>query len=69
MTLVISTTGDPATPYEAGVTLAKALRGELLTFEGNQHTIALQGNQCVDDVVAEYLIDLRAPAGEPRCSL
>jgi pimeloyl-ACP methyl ester carboxylesterase len=69
MTLVISTTGDPATPYEAGVTLAKALHGELLTFEGNQHTVALQGNRCVDDVVTEYLIDLRAPAGEPRCSL
>ncbi len=37
-TLVISTTGDPATPYQAGVELAAALHGELVTVEGNQHT-------------------------------
>lgn len=68
-TLVISTTGDPATPYQAGVDLASALRGELVTFEGNQHTVALQGNPCIDDLVTAYLIDLQTPPDRPRCTL
>ncbi len=66
--LVISTTGDPATPYEAGVSLAKELGGGLLTFEGNQHTVYLHGNSCVDDAGHEYLIDLKLPAEGTRCS-
>ncbi|MEJ2857423.1 MULTISPECIES: alpha/beta hydrolase [unclassified Saccharothrix] len=66
--LVISTTGDPATPYEAGVNLAKALGGGLLTYEGNQHTVYLQGNECVDPIGDDYLIDLKLPAQGKRCS-
>nr|WP_156077471.1 alpha/beta hydrolase [Saccharothrix sp. NRRL B-16314] len=66
--LVISTTGDPATPYEAGVSLAKALGGGLLTYEGNQHTVYLHGNECVDDAGHEYLINLKLPADGTRCS-
>jgi pimeloyl-ACP methyl ester carboxylesterase len=68
-TLVISTTGDPATPYEAGVKLAAALHGELVTVDGNQHTAALQGSSCVDDLVVDYLVDLRTPGAAPRCAL
>ncbi|ODU03872.1 MAG: hydrolase [Pseudonocardia sp. SCN 72-86] len=67
-TLVVSTTGDPATPYQAGVTLAKALDARLLTFEGTQHTIALQGNKCVDEVVGNYLIGLVLPSADTRCT-
>ncbi|HVH22149.1 MAG TPA: alpha/beta hydrolase [Pseudonocardia sp.] len=67
--LVISTTGDPATPYQAGVELAAELHAELVTFEGNQHTIALQGNDCIDSLVAQYLVELRMPSGSPRCTL
>ncbi len=66
-TLVISTTGDPATPYQAGVNLAKDLAGSLLTFRGTQHTVALQGKPCVDDVVESYLIDLQRPAAGTTC--
>ncbi|MDT7710638.1 MAG: hypothetical protein QOG20_6245 [Pseudonocardiales bacterium] len=66
-TLVISTTGDPATPYQAGVDLAKALKGSLLTFQGTQHTVALQGKACVDDIVGSYLIDLKLPAEGTKC--
>ena len=66
--LVISTTGDPATPYEAGVNLAKALNGGLLTFEGNQHTVYLQGNKCVDPATDDYLVDLKLPAAGTTCS-
>ncbi len=42
--LVVSTTNDPATPYQAGVDLAKQLGGALLTFDGTQHTVVFQGN-------------------------
>lgn len=67
-TLVISTTGDPATPYQAGVDLAKQIGGSLLTYEGTQHTVALRGVACIDDIVNAYLIDAtRAPDGK-RCA-
>jgi len=66
--LVISTTGDPATPYQAGVNLAKSLGGGLLTYEGNQHTVYLQGNECVDPATDEYLIDLELPPAGKVCS-
>ena len=65
--LVISTTGDPATPYQAGVDLAKQLGGALLTFKGTQHTVAFQGEQCVDDYVADYLVDLKLPPKGATC--
>jgi pimeloyl-ACP methyl ester carboxylesterase len=65
--LVISTTGDPATPYQAGVDLAKALRGSLLTFEGEQHTVALRGVTCVDDAVTRYLVDMELPPAGTVC--
>ncbi|QFZ16870.1 alpha/beta hydrolase [Saccharothrix syringae] len=66
--LVISTTGDPATPYEAGVSLARELGGGLLTFEGNQHTVYLQGDECVDTAGNAYLVDLELPPAGTRCS-
>lgn len=66
--LVISTTGDPATPYEAGVNLAKALNSKLLTFEGVQHTVFLQGETCVDEIGVKYLIDQTLPADGTRCA-
>lgn len=66
-TLVVSTTNDPATPYQAGVDLAKQLGGTLLTFEGTQHTVVFQGNACVDDISAKYLIDGVVPPENTRC--
>ena len=66
--VVISTTGDPATPYEAGEALTEALGGRLLTYEGTQHTAFLQGIDCVDDVGAAYLIDGALPAEGARCT-
>jgi acetyl esterase/lipase len=66
--LVISTTKDPATPYEAGVALAKALGGGLLTFEGTQHTAFLQNNRCVDEAASRYLVELTLPPAGTRCS-
>ncbi|GAB2915151.1 alpha/beta hydrolase [Rhodococcus aerolatus] len=66
-TLVVSTTGDPATPYQAGVDLARQLDAALLTFEGTQHTVALQGDTCVDDAVTAYLVAGTLPAAGARC--
>jgi pimeloyl-ACP methyl ester carboxylesterase len=66
--LVVSTTGDPATPYQAGVELAKSLNGSLLTKVGDQHTASFQGFPCVDAIVTRYLVDgTPAPAGA-RCA-
>jgi pimeloyl-ACP methyl ester carboxylesterase len=65
--LVVSTTNDPATPYKAGVDLAQQLGGTLLTFEGTQHTVVFQGNSCVDDIAARYLVDVTVPPPNTRC--
>ena len=40
----------------------------LVTFEGTQHTVVFQGNQCVDDIAARYLVDLTLPPPDTRCS-
>lgn len=66
--LVISTTNDPATPYQGGVNLAKALGGGLLTYEGTQHTAFLQGVSCVDQYGTAYLTDLTLPPTGARCA-
>ncbi|MDT7621473.1 MAG: hypothetical protein QOF99_2374 [Pseudonocardiales bacterium] len=67
--MVISVTGDPATPFQAGVNLAKALNARLLTVQGNQHTVALQGTQCVDDIVTKYFTDLTLPPDNSHCTI
>ncbi|WP_278314833.1 alpha/beta hydrolase [Lolliginicoccus levis] len=65
--LVVSTTGDPATPYEAGVELAAQLGGRMLTYEGDQHTVVLGLDECIDAHVTRYLVDLRLPPEGERC--
>ncbi|KDE12878.1 alpha/beta hydrolase [Rhodococcus aetherivorans] len=65
--LVVSTTEDPATPYQAGVDLARQLGGALVTFTGTQHTVVLDGEACVDDPVIRYFVTGQAPAADPRC--
>jgi pimeloyl-ACP methyl ester carboxylesterase len=67
--LVVSTTGDPATPYASGVALADALHGRLLTVEGTQHGAVGSGWTCVDDIAAGYLVDLTLPAEGTRCTV
>lgn len=68
-TLVVSTTIDPATPYEDGLRLAEQLHARLLTVHGIQHTASLQGNRCVDSIVSRYLIELRLPPAGSQCTL
>ena len=59
--VVVSTTHDPATPYEAGVDLARQLRAPLITFDGTQHTAVFDGDACVDGAVVKYFVDRVVP--------
>ncbi|GEM31787.1 hypothetical protein NN3_27940 [Nocardia neocaledoniensis NBRC 108232] len=67
-TVVVSTTEDPATPYQAGVDLADQLGAALITFRGNRHTAALvAGDRCLDSAVIDYLVELAAPEPGLTC--
>jgi pimeloyl-ACP methyl ester carboxylesterase len=69
-TLAVSVTGDPATPHEGGIAMARALGASLLTVDGEQHgAYLLGGSECVDDVVEAYLLDLESPPVDARCNL
>jgi len=66
--LVVGTTGDPATPYQQAVSLAKILSGAtLLTFEGEGHT-AYGSSDCVNKYVEDYLLGGELPASELLCN-
>ncbi len=66
--LVVSTTGDPATPYEWGVALADQLESaHLVTFNGEGHTAYGQGNACVTSTVDDYFLKGTVPATDPNC--
>ncbi|SHL49224.1 alpha/beta hydrolase fold [Pseudonocardia thermophila] len=66
--LVVATTGAPATPFAAGIALAEALGGRLLTVEGTQHGAVGQGWSCIDDIAADYLVELTLPPEGTTCS-
>jgi hypothetical protein len=59
--VVVSTTHDPATPYQAGVDLAREMDASLITFNGTQHTVVFNGNACVDPAVVAFLVDSIQP--------
>ncbi|HEX5143339.1 MAG TPA: alpha/beta hydrolase, partial [Mycobacterium sp.] len=65
--LVVSTTDDPATPYQAGVDLAKQLGAGLLSYQGTQHTVVFQGDACVDGYATAYLVGLTLPPPGAKC--
>ena len=65
--VVVSTTHDPATPYQAGVDLARQLGASLITNDGTQHTVVFSGNQCVDSAVTRFLVDQAPPPDNLRC--
>jgi pimeloyl-ACP methyl ester carboxylesterase len=65
--VVVSTTGDPATPYQAGVDLARQLDARLITFEGTQHTVVFNGDRCVDTAVVDFLVRSTPPPAGLRC--
>jgi pimeloyl-ACP methyl ester carboxylesterase len=66
--VVISTTNDPATPYQNGVDVAEQIPGAVLvTNEGDGHTIVGQGKPCIDDLARDYFIDLTVPKDGTTC--
>lgn len=67
--MVVSATHDPATPYQDGIGLTRALGAKLLTVEGAQHGAIVVQNQCIEQKVADYLIDLTPPTDGSRCVL
>jgi len=66
--LVLGTTNDPATPLKWAEGLASQLEsGVLVVFEGEGHTAYGRGNDCIDDAVDAYLVDMQAPKRGMRC--
>jgi pimeloyl-ACP methyl ester carboxylesterase len=65
--VVVSTTHDPATPYQAGVNLARQLGAPLITYDGTQHTAVFNGDQCVDTAVVRYFVAGALPPASLRC--
>ncbi|MBG0827773.1 alpha/beta fold hydrolase [Planomonospora sp. ID67723] len=65
--LVIATTGDPATPYRWGTSLARQLgTAVLVTFEGGGHG-AYGADACVTRSADAYLLDGKVPAKDTVC--
>jgi pimeloyl-ACP methyl ester carboxylesterase len=65
--VVVSTTGDPATPYQAGVDLAGQMGASLISFAGIQHTVVFNGDACVDTAVVKFLVGSVVPPVGLRC--
>ncbi|WP_280831930.1 alpha/beta fold hydrolase [Mycolicibacterium frederiksbergense] len=64
--VVVSTTGDPATPYQAGVDLARQMDAALISFRGSQHTVVFNGDACVDTATLSFFITQSSP-GDLSC--
>lgn len=63
--LVVSTTYDPATPYQDGVIAAHALGGTLLTVAANTHCSYTAGaGDCAAEVGDRYFVDLVVPTDQ-----
>lgn len=66
--LLVSTTGDPATPHEMGKAVAaRNPSAVLLTHEGDGHTAYTDGDACIDDKVDAYLLSVKAPKKGTVC--
>jgi pimeloyl-ACP methyl ester carboxylesterase len=67
--LILSTTGDPATPYQWGVALSKELESaHLITRHGEGHTAYNRGIPCVDNAVDRYFVSGTVPSKDPDCT-
>lgn len=65
--LVVGNKGDAATPYDDAVYVARMLaHGNLVTYDGEGHT-SYGRDECVDDAIHRYLIDLVVPPEDPQC--
>jgi pimeloyl-ACP methyl ester carboxylesterase len=65
--VVVGTTGDPATPLASTEAMATTLEdGRLIIVTADQHT-GYGGNDCVDNAVDDYLVDLEVPPQRTEC--
>jgi pimeloyl-ACP methyl ester carboxylesterase len=66
--LVVSTTGDPATPHANGVAVAERLEsGVLVVQRGDTHGALTTGGSCITAIVAAYLVDGVVPEDGATC--
>ena len=67
--LILSSTGDPATPYQWGVALSKQLESaHLVTRHGEGHTAYNRGIPCIDNTVDRYFVSGTVPKKDPDCN-
>ncbi len=67
--LVVSTTHDPATPYQWGEQVAGELdNARLITWDGYNHTAYREGSGCIEDAVNAYLLKGLLPKEDTVCS-
>lgn len=65
--LVVGNRGDAATPYDDAVFVSKMLaHGHLVSYNGQGHT-SYGRDDCVDEAIHRYLIDLVVPPEDPQC--
>jgi pimeloyl-ACP methyl ester carboxylesterase len=65
--VVVGTTGDPATPLASTRVMADTLEdGRLVVVTADQHT-GYSVNDCGDDVIHRYLVDLEIPPATTDC--
>lgn len=66
--LLVSTTGDPATPHSMGQAVAaRNPSAVLLTHNGDGHTVYARGNKCIDPKVDAFLLKVTLPAKAIVC--
>lgn len=67
--LLVSTTGDPATPYPGAYAMARALGNDsrVLTHRGDGHGAYFAHNRCVTATVDAYLMDGALPGPRAVC--
>jgi pimeloyl-ACP methyl ester carboxylesterase len=64
--VVCGASGDASTPLASTRNMATALEdGRLVVIDAEQHTC--YGDPCADGIIADYLVDLEAPADETEC--
>jgi len=67
--LILSSTGDPATPYQWGVALSKQLESaHLVTRHGEGHTAYNRRIPCIDNTVDRYFVSGTVPKKDPDCT-
>lgn len=67
--LVLGTSGDPATPPQWAESLAAQLAsGVLVTLDDEGHVASGRGNDCIDTIVADYLVRLAVPDEGISCA-